>query len=92
MGLLQTLTFLMQALLLIENNELTVLVGLFQDVLALLDVAVVVLQSKEGGHQGHVSLKNIRAEEHITRYHSRTLKTFNTLTIRFMFHPKTTSV
>lgn len=46
----------MQALLLIEDNELAVLMGLFQDVLALLDVAMVVLQTKEGGHQGHVGL------------------------------------
>lgn len=56
----QTLTFLVQTLLLIENNELAVLVGLLQDALALLDVAVIVFQSEEGGHQGHVGL--IRAE------------------------------
>lgn len=46
----------MQTLLLVENNELAVLMGLLQDVLALLDVAVVVFQTKEGGHQGHIGL------------------------------------
>lgn len=50
----------MQAFLLIENNELAVLVGLLQDVFALLDVAVVVFQAKEGGHQGHVGLNEVR--------------------------------
>lgn len=40
----------MQTLLLIENDELAVLVGLLQDVLALLDVAVVIFQAEEGGH------------------------------------------
>lgn len=59
----QTHTFLVQALLLIENNELAVLVGLLQDVLTLLNVAVVVLQSKEGGHQGHVGLNGGRQEQ-----------------------------
>lgn len=68
----QTLTFLVQALLLIENNELTVFVGLLQDVLALLNVAVIVLQPKEGGHQGHVGL-NMGGEEQITQHHSQTL-------------------
>ena len=51
------LTFLVQALLLIKNDQLAVLVSLLEDVLALLDVAVVVLQAQEGGHQGHVGLK-----------------------------------
>ncbi len=52
----QTLTFLVQTLFLIKNNELAVFVSLLQDVLALLDVAVVVFQAKEGGHEGHVGL------------------------------------
>lgn len=55
----QTLTFLVQTLLLIENNELAVLMSLLQDILALLDVAVVVFQAKEGGHQGHIGLNVI---------------------------------
>lgn len=50
------LTFLVQTLLLIEDDELAVLVCLLQDVLALLDVAVVVFQPEEGRHQGHVGL------------------------------------
>lgn len=53
---IQSLTFLVQALLLIKNNELAVLVGFLQNVLALLDVAVVVLKTEERGHQGHVCL------------------------------------
>lgn len=55
----QTLTFLVEALLLIENNELAVLMGLFQDILTLLDVAVVVFQAKEGRHQCHIGLNGI---------------------------------
>lgn len=47
----------MQTLLLIQDDELAVLVGLLQDVLALLDVAVVVFQAQEGGHQCHIGLK-----------------------------------
>lgn len=58
----QTHTFLVQALLLIENNELTVLVGFLQNILALLDVAVVVLQTKERGDEGHVGLSMARAK------------------------------
>lgn len=50
----------MQTLLLIENDELAVLVGLLQDVLALLDVAVVIFQAEEGGHQCHIGLNGIR--------------------------------
>lgn len=55
-----TITFLVQALLFIENNELAVLVSLLQDILALLDVAMIVLQTKEGGHKGHVCLDEVR--------------------------------
>ena len=69
----QTLTFLVQALLLVENNEFAVLVGLLQDVLALLDVAVVVFQTKEGGHQGHVGLNAERME---ANYKNMTIKHF----------------
>lgn len=47
----------MQTLLLIQDDELAVLVGLLQDVLALLNVAVVVFQAEEGGHQCHIGLK-----------------------------------
>ena len=54
----QTLTFLVQSLLLIENNELTVLVSLLQDILALLDVTVVVLQTQERRHKSHIGLDN----------------------------------
>lgn len=71
----KTLTFLVQALLLIENNELAVLVSLLEDILALLDVAVVVLQTKEGGHQGHVGLK--RGEDKC-RLHNMNTKHFKT--------------
>lgn len=53
------LTFLVQALLLIQNDELAVLVRLLQDVLALLDVAVVVLQAQQWRNQGHVGLQPI---------------------------------
>lgn len=49
----------MQALLLIQDDELAVLVGLLQDVLALLDVTVVVLQPQQGRHQGHVGLEEV---------------------------------
>lgn len=55
-----TITFLVQALLFIENNELAVLVSLLQDILALLDVAMIVLQAKERGHKGHVCLDEVR--------------------------------
>lgn len=51
----------MQTFLLIENNELAVLVGFLQDVLALLDVAVVVFQTEEGRHQGHVGLPQMNS-------------------------------
>lgn len=50
------LTFPVQALLLVQNDQLAVLVRLLQDVLALLDVAVVVLQAQQGGDEGHVGL------------------------------------
>ena len=50
------LTFPVQPFLLVEYDELAVLVGLLQDVLALLDVTVVVLQTQQGRHQGHVGL------------------------------------
>lgn len=53
----------MQTLLLIENNELAVLMGPLQDTLALLDVAVVVFQAKEGRHQRHVGL-NVITKHH----------------------------
>lgn len=65
------LTFLVEALLLVEDNELAVLVGLLQDVLALLDVAVVVLQAKEGGHHGHVGLNG---EEHLIKKNMKTTR------------------
>lgn len=67
----QNFTFSMQTLLLIEDDELAVLVGLLQDVLALLDVAVVVFQAEEGGHQRHVGLNGIR-----TRQQRRTFPQF----------------
>lgn len=54
----------MQTLLLIQNDELAVLVGLLQDVLALLDVAVVVFQAEERGNQRHIGLKGIRQGQH----------------------------
>lgn len=50
-------TFLMEPLLLIQDDELAVLVSLLQHVLALLDVAVIVLQAQQGGYQGHVRLQ-----------------------------------
>lgn len=50
MQYLLAFTFSMQPLLLIQNDELAVLVGLLQHVLALLDVAVVVFQAEEGRH------------------------------------------
>lgn len=53
-------TFLMEPLLLIQDDELAVLVGLLQHMLALFDVAVVVLQAQQGGHQGHVRLQRRR--------------------------------
>lgn len=56
----QTFTFTMETLLLVQDDELAVLMGLLQDVLALLDVAVVVFQAEEGGHQRHIGLKGIR--------------------------------
>lgn len=56
----------MQPLLLIQNDELAVLMGLLQDVLALLDVAVVIFQAEEGGHQGHIGLNGITEHQHHT--------------------------
>lgn len=53
----QSLTFLVQTLLLIQDNQFTVLVSLLQHLLTLVNVAVVVLQTKEGGHQRHVGLQ-----------------------------------
>lgn len=52
-----SVTFLMEPLLLIQDDELTVLVSLLQHVLALFDVAVIVLQAQQGGYQGHVGLQ-----------------------------------
>lgn len=72
----RTFTFSMQALLLIQNDELAVLVGLLQDVLALLDVAVVVFQAEEGGHQRHIGLHGIR-----TRQHRRTFPQFTPVSL-----------
>lgn len=46
----------MQAFLLVKNDELAVFMRLLEDVLALFDVAVVVLQAQEGRNQGHVGL------------------------------------
>lgn len=54
----------MQTLLLIQNDELAVLMGLLQDVLALLDVAVVIFQAEEGGHQCHIGLNGIAKRQH----------------------------
>lgn len=62
----RTLTFSMQTLLLIQNDELAVLMGLLQDVLALLDVAVVIFQAEEGGHQCHVGLNGITKRQQHT--------------------------
>lgn len=56
----------MQPFLLIQDDELAVLMGLLQDVLALLDVAVVIFQAEEGGHQGHIGLNGIRKHQHHT--------------------------
>ena len=50
-------TFLVEPLLLIQDDQLAVLVSLLQHVLALFDVAVIVLQTQQGGHQGHVRLQ-----------------------------------
>ena len=50
-------TFLMEPLLLVQDDQFAVLVSLLQHVLALFDVAVVVLQAQQGGHQGHVRLQ-----------------------------------
>lgn len=61
----------MQTLLLVQDDELAVLVGLLQDVLALLDVAVVVFQAEEGGHQRHIGLKgdSTTSTPHLPRFH-----------------------
>ena len=50
-------TFLVEPLLLVQDDQLAVLVSLLQHVLALFDVAVIVLQTQQGGHQGHVRLQ-----------------------------------
>lgn len=50
-------TFLVESLLLIQDDQLTVLVSLLQHVLTLFDVAVIVLQAQQGSHQGHVRLQ-----------------------------------
>ena len=50
-------TFLVEPLLLIQDDQLAVLVSLLQHVLALFDVSVIVLQTHQGGHQGHVRLQ-----------------------------------
>ena len=49
--------FLVEPLLLIQNDQLAVLVSLLQHVLTLFDVAVIVLQTEQGGHEGHVRLQ-----------------------------------
>lgn len=46
----------MEPLLLIQDDQLTVLVSLLQHMLTLLDVTVVVLQAQQGSHQGHICL------------------------------------
>lgn len=43
-------TFLVEPLLLVQDDQLAVLVSLLQHVLALFDVAVIVLQTEQGGH------------------------------------------
>lgn len=83
----QTLTFLVQAFLLVQNNELAVLVSFLQDVLALLDVAVVVLQTQERGHQGHVCLRE-RGHGQITQHEHQTFSNMNPDAAAV--HPKTT--
>lgn len=55
----RSLTFPMQTLLLVQNDELAVLMGFLQDVLALLDVTVVIFQAEEGGHQCHIGLNGM---------------------------------
>lgn len=56
----------MQPLLLIQNDELAVLVCLLQDVLALLNVAVVIFQAEQGRHQCHIGLNGITKCQHNT--------------------------
>lgn len=72
----------MQTLLLVQDDELAVLVGLLQDVLALLDVAVVVLQAEEGGHQRHVGLNGI------AKTSTSHILTANSAQTRFFFFPR----
>lgn len=55
----------MEPLLLIQDDELTVLVRLLQHMLALFDVAVIVLQAQQGGHQGHVGLQRGRTSAQV---------------------------
>lgn len=50
----------MQPLLLVQDDQLAVFVGFLQHVLALLNVAVVVLQAQQGRHQGYVGLQRSR--------------------------------
>lgn len=55
----------MEPLLLVQDDELTVLVSLLQHVLALFDVAVIVLQAQQGGYQGHVGLQRGRTSAQV---------------------------
>ena len=57
-------TFLVEPLLLVQDYQLAVLVSLLQHVLALFDVAVVVLQAQQRGHQGHIRLQR---KQHFSR-------------------------
>lgn len=57
-------TLLMQALLLIEDDELTVLVRLLQHILTLLHMTVIVFETQKGWHQGHVGLKTEQSNKH----------------------------
>lgn len=57
-------TLLMQALLLIEDDELTVLVRLLQHILTLLHMTVIVFETQKGWHQGHIGLKTEQSNKH----------------------------
>lgn len=54
---LPPITFLMEPLLLVQDYQFTVLVSLLQHMFTLFDMAVIVLQAQQGGHQGHVRLQ-----------------------------------
>lgn len=75
------LTFLVQALLLVQDDELAVLVRLLQDVLALLDVAVVVLQAQQRRNQGHVGLQPNHSEQFNASVYVKLLNTANELLV-----------